>query len=114
MSEVVPPRWGRWPGQRRGGRRRSLSPFAHDISQSSDSFNLQFDDVAGFQPTAHHFGCQFEDTSGADGTGTEDVAWAKFSVATGMGEELRPGPVHTRCIAARVFFAIYRCAHGHV
>src|SRR5262249_16846603 len=90
--------------------------FSRDypISQCPNSFNRQFDDVAGLEPAAGFFGSQFQNAAGAHRSGTDDIPRFQFRVAAGMSQNLRPSPVHRSGIAVGKLPAIDGCRHLQV
>src|SRR5205814_697603 len=81
-------------------------------AQDTQPLDLQLDDITGLQPAAGGFWTQLKDASGADGAGADEVAGEQLGVARCVFDDLRPGEIHIRRLAAREFFAVDARVHA--
>ena len=89
----------------------NLERQGYRIPQGADPFDREFHHVARLEPAADRLGGEFENAPGAHGSGTDHVAGAQFGIAAGVGQELRPRPVHTSGVAVGVLLAVHRGGH---
>src|SRR5947207_3128435 len=82
----------------------STPGLPHAVPQDADPLDLELDDVAVLQPPAVTV---FEDATGSNRAGAEDVAREQPCVACGVRDDGRPRVVHVGELAARALLAVH-------